>query len=263
MKKLIFTLALFSIALIAHAQVTTLYGNGNASYSISGTAADSVHCAFYAPYGSAYDSRGNLWITDQANNYITMIEASNKTYQLREGYNPGGFTDGASLGEFGGVTYYPAGIVVVRGKTAANDQIYLCDAGNNAIRKIDSFINLGYAQYMHTLSGGGTKVQGLPGQSGFVNGTAKQSLFNNPAGIGYIKDASGGYLVVADMGNNAIRKVSLHKTDSGTTTNINTTIQGPQGIFIDYSNNIYVASPLNNQGIFKVSPTTGTATNII
>ena len=263
MKKLIFTLVQSSIALLTHAQVTALYGNGTSGYRTSGNAADSVNCAFTAPYGASYDSKGNLWITDQGNNFIVMIYANNKTYQLREGYTLGGFTDGASVGQFGGVTYAPSGIVVVRGKTSANDQIYICDAGNNAIRKVDSFINPGYAQYMHTLSGGGTKVQGLPGQSGYVNGTAKKSLFKTPAGIGYIKDASGGYLVVADMGNNAIRKVSLHKADSGTTSDINTTIQGPQGIFIDYSNNIYVASPLNNQGIMKVSSTTGSATTVV
>jgi len=260
MKKTLLAIILFTIALSAQAQVTTLYGNGQSGYSVSGTNADSVSCRFNLPYGCAFDTKGNLWITDQADNYVVMINSG--TYELREGYNAGGFYDGASLGQFGGVTYNPEGIVVVPGKTSASDQIYLCDAGNNAIRKIDSFVSLGDAQPMTTVAGGGVKSSGSLGKSGYVNGTGANSLFSGPVGIGYVKDANGGYLVVADNGNNAVRKVSLHRSDYGTTSDITTTIQSPLGIFVDNANNIYVASSTANQGIEKIS-NTGTVSTVV
>ena len=135
MKKSLLIIILFASVLSAKAQVTALYGDGTPSYSVSNTTADSISCRFTLPYGCAYDTKGNLWITDQGNNYIVMISAGK--YQLREGYDQGGFYDGASVGSTGGITNAPAGIVVVPGKTSSADQIYLCDAGNNAIRKID------------------------------------------------------------------------------------------------------------------------------
>jgi len=256
MKNFILAFILLALSVSVHAQVTTLYGNGTAGYSNSNTTADSVNIAFTTPYGLAFDTKGNLWITDQGNNFIVMI--NNGLYELREGYQQGGFNDGASVGQLGGITFYPAGIVVAPGKTSASDQIYLCDAGNNAIRKIDSFKNVSNAQYMSTLAGGGKKNGGL-GASGFTNGSGSTALFNNPIGIGYVSDASGGYLVVADQNNNAVRKVSLHKSDYGTTSTITTAISAPSGIYIDRSNNIWVASL--GSGISKVSAS-GTVTTI-
>ncbi len=250
MKKTLLALFISAFALSAHAQVTTLYGNGTSGYSVSQTPADTVNVEFNMPFGVAYDTKGNLWITDQANNLIVLINAGK--YQLREGDVQGGFNDGASVGQFGGVCFFPAGIVVAPGKTSAADQIYFCDAGNNAIRKIDSFVNLGNAQSMHTVAGGGKKNGGL-GISGNKDGSGTTALFNNPVGIGYVKDASGGYLVVADQGNNAIRKISLHKSDYGTTSTITTDINGPAGIFVDKNNNIYVAS--FSSGIVEISNT--------
>ncbi len=256
MKKTLLTFILFALSLTIHAQVTTLYGNGTAGYSNSNSSADSINTEFTTPYGVAFDTKGNLWITDQGNNFIVLI--NNGKYQLREGYQQGGFNDGASVGQLGGITFYPAGIVVAPGKTSADDQIYLCDAGNNAIRKIDSFVSIGNAQYLSTVAGGGKKNGGL-GVSGFTNGSGATALFNNPIGIGYVKDASGGYLVVADQNNNALRKVSLHKSDYGTTSTITTSISAPSGIYVDHSNNIWVTSL--GSGISKVS-STGTVTSI-
>jgi|GEM_PF-6297388 len=259
MKKLLLIATLFAITLSAQAQVTTIYGDGTPSYSTSDSKADTVNCRFNHPFGCAYDTKGNLWITDQVDNYIVMITPGTPgKYELREGYDQGGFYDGASVGSTGGITNYPEGIVVVPGKTSASDQIYVCDQGNNAIRKIDSFVALGQVQKMSTVAGGGTKVNGFPGKSGYANGTGANSLFSSPTGIGYVKDASGGYLVVADLGNNLIRKVSLHKSDYGTTSDI-ATVQNPNGIFVDKSNNIYVAS--TSEGIVKIS--NGTKSTIV
>ena len=249
MKKFILPIILFCGTLSVHAQVTALYGNGSSGYSSSNSKADTVITKFFQPYGCAFETKGYLWITDQFNNYIVMINAGK--YELREGYNGGGFNDGASASQFGGVVDAPSGIIVVPGKTSASDQIYLCDANNNAIRKIDSFVSLGYSQKMSTVAGGGTKVAGTLGKSGYANGSGASALFKNPLGIGYVDDGQGGFLVVADQGNNAIREVSLHKSNYGTTSTLTTGVANPQGIFIDASYNIYVASMV--AGIQKIS----------
>ena len=258
MKKIILLIVLFAASLSAQAQVTALYGNGSSGYSSSNSKADTVTTKFFQPYGCAFDTKGNLWITDQFNNYIVMINAGK--YELREGYNGGGFNDGASASQFGGVVDAPSGIIVVPGKMYTSDQIYLCDANNNAIRKIDSFVSLGYSQKMSTVAGGGAKVSGTLGKSGYNNGSGASALFKNPLGIGYLSDAKGGYLIIADQGNNAIRKVCIHKDSLGFTSTITTGIPNPQGIFVDASNNIYVASVVG--GIIKVSGS-GNVTNIV
>jgi len=258
-KTILFIIVLFAFSLTSKAQVTALYGNGGNGYSSSDSKADSVTTEFFQPYGCAFDSKGNLWITDQFNNYIVMIDGGK--YELREGYNGGGFNDGSSVGQFGGVVDAPSGIIVVPGKTSASDQIYLCDANNSAIRKIDSFVNLGNSQPMTTVAGGGTKVKGNLGKSGYGDGSGATALFKNPLGIGYLKDASGGYLVIADQGNNAIREVSLHKSDYGTTSTLSTGIDNPQGIFVDASNNIYVASVVS--GIIMVSGGSGNVSTVV
>src|ERR1700722_13863084 len=114
-KTLLFVIILASV-LSAKAQVTALYGDGTPGYSVSNSNADSVSCRFTIPYGCAFDTKGNLWITDQADNYIVLI--TNGKYQLREGNSSGGFRDGSSVGTYGGLTDAPAGIVVVPGKTS-------------------------------------------------------------------------------------------------------------------------------------------------
>jgi len=249
MKKFILPIILLACTLSVHAQVSALYGNGGNGSSSSDSKADTVNTEFFQPYGSAFDTKGNLWITDQFNNYIVMINAGK--YLIREGYLGGGFNDGASASQNGGLVDAPSGIIVVPGKTSASDQIYLCDANNNAIRKIDSFVSLGYGQKMSTVAGGGAKVSGTLGKSGYANGSGATALFKNPLGIGWISDPKGGYLIVADQGNNAIRKVSLHKDSLGYTSTITSGLANPQGIFVDASNNIYVASVVG--GILKVS----------
>ena len=91
MKNFILAFILLALSVSVHAQVTTLYGNGTAGYSNSNTTADSVNIAFTTPYGLAFDTKGNLWITDQGNNFIVMI--NNGLYELREGYQQGGFNN--------------------------------------------------------------------------------------------------------------------------------------------------------------------------
>jgi hypothetical protein len=261
MKKLIFTILLCAAGFFGNAQVTTMYGDGTPSYSGSNTIATSAR--FNGPYGVAYDTKGNWWISDQVNNFAIIIHSG--VYYIREGVTTGGFQDGAGAGSGGGIMATPKGIIVVPGATSARDQIYLADFDNNAIRKIDSFVDPGHSQWESTVAGAGFSTQA----NNYKEGVGKAALFHNPTSLGYIKDVSGGYLVVVDQGNNVIRKISLHKANYGTTSllagipNDSGFIQDdvllkagfskPEGIFIDAANNndIYIAESYG--GIRKIS----------
>jgi hypothetical protein len=259
-KKLTIALACIAGYFTTHAQVTTLAGSGNAGYSASGTAAASAQ--FSNPYGVAFDTKGNLWITDAGNNFLILINAGK--YELREGQAAGGFQDGNGASLNGGLVNNPAGIVVVPGITYKSDQVYLCDAGNNSIRKIDSFVDLGHSQTLKTVAGGGTKVKGQPGSRGHVNGAGTTALFDNPTSVTYVKNANGDYLLVADKGNSGLRKISLKKSDYGTVSDFAMGINNVEGVFADPANNynIYVAQNSGGGGISQVS-STGAVTQIV
>jgi hypothetical protein len=269
MKKITLSLILMFGGYLAQAQVSTLYGDGTPSYSSSNSPA--YLAKFNQPYGVAIDTKGNWWISDQANNFAVLIRSN--VYYIREGYINGGDHDGAGAGSGGGIMATPKGIIVVPGATYLNDQIYLCDYDNNKIRKIDSFVDISHSQWESTVAGAGFSTA----PNNYKEGVGKNALFHNPAGLGYVKDAAGGYLVVVDQGNNVIRKVSLHKADYGTTSLIagvpNDTgfyndgaalkagFAQPEGIFVDAANNndIYIAE--NDGGIRKIS--NGTVSTVV
>jgi NHL repeat-containing protein len=110
--------------------------------------------------------------------------------------NPG-FADGpASQARF----QNPAGVA-----TAADDSIYIADAGNNRIRHLRLQLDLsGNPQWMvSTLAGNGTY--------GFADGPAATAQFKNPQGVAV---DGAGVVYVADTANHRIRKIALDGTVS-------------------------------------------------
>ncbi|MFI5136248.1 MAG: putative Ig domain-containing protein [Sphingobacteriales bacterium] len=120
--------------------------------------------------------------------------------------------------------------------TDASGNIYVADAGNNAIRKIDP------TGAVTTFAGSSS------GSSGFTDANGTSALFNSPEGIAL--DASGN-LFVSDYGNNAIRKI----TPDGTVTTFyhSTGTFGPAGLTFDGSGDIIVAAQDANQ-IIMITP---------
>jgi sugar lactone lactonase YvrE len=146
-----------------------------------------------------------------------------------------GYQDGAiSTAKFNA----PGGITV-----DDSSNMYISDSGNNVIRKIDS------------QSSTVTTIAGSTTNSTLADGTGSAAQFNNPNGIAISKNYD--YLVVADVGNNAIRKIML---SSG----LVSTIGGGSGAFgdsnagkglfnqpyavtVDSWDNVYVADTSNNR----------------
>ena len=129
----------------------------------------------------------------------------------------------------------PFGVAV-----GADGSIYLTDAGDqNRIQKIEP-------------DGSITSIAG--GVEGFGNGVGDKALFNSPSGIAI---APGGDLIVADTGNNRIRRIPIR----GETSTVagdgragyadgpanQAQFNGPIGVAVDAHGNIYVADSYNDR----------------
>jgi sugar lactone lactonase YvrE len=133
----------------------------------------------------------------------------------------------------------------------------VADTDNDTIRKIA------------VSTGAVTTLAGLAGNEGAADGTGSVARFNNPAGVAV--DGSGN-VYVTDTLNNTLRMVAASGLVStlagspGTAGSIDGTgsgalFQGPQGLAIDISGNLYVADT-NNQTIRKLVPSTGAVTTL-
>jgi uncharacterized repeat protein (TIGR03803 family) len=162
---------------VATGVVTTFAG------SAASGAADGIGTAatFYYPQGLAYGN-GNLYVADYGNNRIRQIDISTGAVTTLAG-STSGYVDGvgtaAKFNEAVGLAYDSKGY------------LYVADANNNKIRKID-------------LSS--ANVTTLVGSSGgSADGIGSAAQFNYPFGLAYDGNNN---LYVMDDGNNEIRKLN-------------------------------------------------------
>ncbi len=168
--------------------VTTFAGSGVAGFQDGkGTSAQ-----FNTPNGITIDAAGNLYVADTENNRIRKIDPSGNVTTIAG--STSGFVDGRGTN----ATFFrPRNLAV-----DTNNNIYVSDTQNHAIRKIDT-------------SGNVTTIAGN-GSIGFTNGKGATASFNTPQGI--VVNASGG-IYVADTRNHAIRYIDpqgVTSTYSGT-----------------------------------------------
>jgi uncharacterized protein (TIGR03437 family) len=173
--------------------ITTVAGNGNPSFSGDGGPAASASLSF--PEGVTVDAAGNLFIADGGNNRIRKVSANGMITTVAGngtlGFSgDGGAATSAELDNPGDVT------------VDASGNVFIVD--NQRIRKVSS------SGVITTVAGNG--IAGFSGDGGL----ATSATLEYPSKIAV--DSSGN-LLIADNGNNRIRKVSASATMAPPTIN--------------------------------------------
>ena len=180
--------------------------------------------SFNTPSGLALDADGNLYVADTGNNRIRKITREGQVSTVA-GDGTAGYRDGpVSQAQFNG----PIGITV-----DARGVIYVADAYNDRIRSITS------DGQVSTVAGKGTP--------GFADGDRNAALFDTPCGIVVATDGS---LIVADTGNDRLRKIT---PDGNVTTLQNADLSNPIGLALSHDNFLYVTE-LDRSRVVQIAP---------
>jgi uncharacterized protein (TIGR03437 family) len=217
--------------------IATVAGNGAAGFAGDGSAANGAQ--LNGPFSAARDSSGNLYIADQFNHRIRMVDTSGNITTVAgngtAGYTgDGGAPTSATLND-------PQGVVV-----DSSGNIYIADTANSAVRKV---------------SGGKiTSIVGSPsGSAGYTGdgGAGTSAQLFHPSALAL---DSAGNLYIADTGNEAIRKLNLSSGiistfagqggagfggDGGPAARAQ--FSNPSGLAFDSAGNLYIADTTNNR----------------
>ncbi len=138
------------------------------------------------PQGLAVNDR-YVFVADTDHHVIRQIEKLTGTVSLVAGQEG---ISGAADGDGAAATFFqPHGLALL------GTQLYVCDSGNNTIRRID-LSGVGYPV---------STVAGLAGVSGSADGVGTQARFNMPLGV----STDGTHLFVADTFNSVVKQVTL------------------------------------------------------
>jgi MYXO-CTERM domain-containing protein len=228
-----------SIRKVSSAGTTSLWVGS--SSGLSGTAdGNGNNARFNTPSGLALDATGNLFVADSTNHTIRKVTSAGDV-SLYAGVLS---TTGAVNGDRAVATFEsPSGLAV-----DAGGNVYVADYGNHLIRVI-------------SVSGTVSTLAGSAGSPGNTDGVGGSARFSYPRDV--VLDGSGN-LFIADYGNHVIRKITpggLVQTLAGSAGNAGSTdgtgssarFNGPAGLSIDASGNLYVADA-NNSIVRKVTP---------
>ncbi|HWR98740.1 MAG TPA: CARDB domain-containing protein, partial [Candidatus Methanoperedens sp.] len=216
--------------------ITTFAGNGTAGYTGDGGPATAAQIR---PYGIASDGRGNIYFAENGNHVVRKVDTNGIISTvagdgtLVRGYSgDGGPATSAKLDG-------PLSIVF-----DAADNLYVVDAGNVAIRRVDA-------------QGIIATVAGIPGNQGFSGdgGPATQAKLYQPFGAAV---NGAGRLFISDRGNKRIRAVDeagiintvvgngtlQYSGDGGPA--VQASLNTPSGVGIGSGGTAYVADTYNN-----------------
>jgi hypothetical protein len=217
--------------------VTTVAGTPGKLGSTDGPASSAL---FAGIGGVAIDLAGNLYVADSGNYTIRKITPAGMVSTLAGVAGSRGEVDGTGSAAR---LYDPQNLAVDR---AGN--IYVADGNGDAIRKV-------------TPAGVVTTIAGSPLNAGAADGAGDLASFNDPTGISV--DGFGN-VYVADFGNDTIRKITPGDVvstiagypgvaGSADGTGSAASFNGPAGVGVDSSGNVYVADSTNDN-IRRVNP---------
>lgn len=218
-----------------HTTVTGIGPSYPASGSFAGDGAAATNANLNFPFGLNCDAYGNVFIADTSNNRIRMI-GTNGIINTVVGSGVTSLTGDGGAATNAGLSS-PRRVI---SDTMGN--LWIAETGNNCIREVDT------NGIIHTMIGTGTAAYTGDG------GAATNASLNAPAGLAF--DAFGN-LLVADMGNNCIRKVNTAGAvvtevgngysgfagDGGAAINAN--LKSPAGLAFDSHGGLYFADTGN------------------
>lgn len=258
MKNIYLFIILIFFAISSRAQQVLLYAGHPDTSGQNATSVPLLDAYFYNPCGLAFDSWGNLWVSEWSNHTIRMITPDGQVYTKAGGFEQDCFKNAAATtSRFSN----PAGICVGKG-----DTIYVADQGNHVIRKIDPYQGqVGQAHWCDVKAGkfsapGPGNPNCLTRYPGYKDGKWLEAQFDEPADVCSDKF---GNLYVADKNNHVIRKIDTlgYVTTIAGTPGVSGDEDGnalsakfwyPVGVSIDDNGDIYVAE-WGNSKLRKIS----------
>ncbi|MEY2423459.1 MAG: trimeric autotransporter adhesin [Acidimicrobiaceae bacterium] len=214
--------------------LSTVAGNGVAGFSGDGGAATAAQLNF--PTGLVVDSSGNIYIADNKNHRIRRVTSSGTITTIAGTGTAAGTGDG---GNATAATLNLPSDLAVRGSS-----LYISDAGNNKIRRVDLTTSV-----ITTFAGTGTA--GYKGDGG----QASAAALNYPLGVAVDNQ---GTVYVADSGNQRVRSIrnGVISTYMGTGAAgfsgdggrpANAALNFPVSVSLDGNRNVYVADQGNRR----------------
>jgi sugar lactone lactonase YvrE len=225
--------------------VTTIAGNGIAGYA---DGASSV-AQFNYPRGICRSKSGNLFVGDSWNHRIRKIDINGNVSTYAGGGTAMGVSSVGGLIDAKDTTarfYTPAGVSIDK-----NDNVFVADAYNHRIRRIDT------ARNVSTVAGSG--ATGV-GNGGYANGPTATALLNTPTELHV--DSTGSKIYIGDTFNNRVRTVSggtvTNLAGKGTAGYINGVDTAAQfnyvrGVVSDPQGNIVYVVDYNNHSVRKIT----------
>jgi sugar lactone lactonase YvrE len=225
----------------SHGMITTVAGTGEEGFSGDDGPATAAKLKF--PSSIAFDAAGNLYIADARNYRIRRVDASTGIITTIAGSGKGFAGDGgpataAKFAEMTDLVIGPAG------------DIFVADSLNHRVRRIDS------DGIVTTVAGNGSFNVYSAAELG-DGGQATDAVVRLPYGLAF---DSAGNLYIAENRSNRIRRVDT----SGKITTVagsgdprvpsysgdggpadQATLNGPSGVMVDLSGNIYISDSLN------------------
>src|ERR1044072_4929441 len=181
---------------------------------------------FNTPSALAIDANGNLYVADTSNNRIGKV-APDGTVSTIAGDGTAGYRDGpAAQARFNGLV----GIAV---DTRGN--VFVADTYNDRVRMIST------DGQVSTVAGAGSP--------GYTDADGNAALFDTPCGIAVAQD---GTLIIADTGNDRLRRIDKDGNVSAFTVN-GESLSSPIGLALTHDNVLYVTE-LNRSRVFQVMP---------
>ncbi|MBW2622256.1 MAG: SMP-30/gluconolactonase/LRE family protein, partial [Deltaproteobacteria bacterium] len=220
-------------------EATVVAGNGTIGYS--GDGGQATEARLNTPTSVAVDSVGNIYIADNKNDCIRMVDNATGVISTAAGI----CTQKGSTGDGGPATSAelnePQGIAV-----DSSGNVFIADTSNHTIRMVDAATGI-----INRVAGLGGGSKGFAGDGG----PAVDARLDLPHGV-YVD--SSGNIYIADSINHSIRRVDggtgIIETVAGSNAIGNSgdggdatlaKMRAPEYVFVDSSGNIYIADTGN------------------